>query len=169
MNRSDFLKAVAAGSALAACAPAIRRTLEYTHELAAPPDRVFPLLCPVREYEWIDGWQCRLVYSKSGVAEKDCVFTTESNGVTMVWTCSHYEPPQRIAYVAVGADAVVMHLEIALEPRDGRTLVHWKRTFTGLSEAGNRGVEQRDTSTEKRLEAQLEHFLKTGRILRGGH
>ena len=39
----------------------------------APPEVVFPLLCPVREYEWLEDWTCEMVFSESGVAEEDCV------------------------------------------------------------------------------------------------
>jgi hypothetical protein len=34
-----------------------RVTHTYTQKLDATPERVFPLLCPVREAEWADGWQ----------------------------------------------------------------------------------------------------------------
>lgn len=30
--------------------------LECANDVAAPADRLFPLLCLVREYEWIEGW-----------------------------------------------------------------------------------------------------------------
>src|ERR1039457_1890234 len=49
---------------------------EFTQTNPAPPERVFPLLCPVREADWLPGWQYRLIYSDSGVAELGCVFTT---------------------------------------------------------------------------------------------
>jgi hypothetical protein len=41
---------------------------EFVFEVAAPPDRVFPLLCPVRERDWLEGWEADMVYSASGVA-----------------------------------------------------------------------------------------------------
>lgn len=28
----------------------------YTQSLIAPPGKVFPLLCPVREKEWVSDW-----------------------------------------------------------------------------------------------------------------
>ena len=49
---------------------------EYTMRIDASPDRVFPLLCPRREYEWIPDWKSDIVFSESGFAERDCVFTT---------------------------------------------------------------------------------------------
>ena len=40
--------------------------------------KVFPLLCPVREADWIDGWNPVLVLTQSGFAEQDCVFITDA-------------------------------------------------------------------------------------------
>ena len=61
-----------------------RVTHSYTQQLIAPPDRVFPLLCPVREAEWIDGWQPVLVLTLGGFAEADCVFTTDAEPLDAV-------------------------------------------------------------------------------------
>ena len=44
----------------------VRRT--YRQHLVAPPDAVFPLLCPVRETEWVQGWDPTLVVTASGAA-----------------------------------------------------------------------------------------------------
>ncbi len=46
-----------------------RITRSYTQSLVAPPEKVMPLLCPVMEAEWIDGWDPVLVLSDSGVVE----------------------------------------------------------------------------------------------------
>lgn len=57
-------------------------------ELDARPEAVFPLLCPVREYDWFPEWRCLMVYSESGIAERDAMFLTRSpDGATEVeWT-----------------------------------------------------------------------------------
>lgn len=54
----------------------MRRTMHGTMRHPAPLERVFPLLCPVREREWLQGWDATMVCSESGVAEPGCVFTT---------------------------------------------------------------------------------------------
>ena len=38
----------------------------WEHQVAAPPEKIFPLLCPVREKEWIPGWHAETVYLASG-------------------------------------------------------------------------------------------------------
>ena len=45
-----------------------RVTRTCTQRLVAAPAAVFPLLCPVREADWIDGWNPPLAISSSGIA-----------------------------------------------------------------------------------------------------
>jgi hypothetical protein len=33
-----------------------RITRRHTQHIEAPPEHVFPLLCPVGEEDWLDGW-----------------------------------------------------------------------------------------------------------------
>ena len=53
-----------------------RVTHTYKQRLHGAMSKVFPLLCPVREAEWIDGWNPIVVLTQSGYAEQDCVFVT---------------------------------------------------------------------------------------------
>src|SRR6185295_14429492 len=64
----------------------------YRQQLCAPPAKVFPLLCPVREAEWADGWLPDLVISSSGVAERDCVFITPGEPEQALWYITRHEP-----------------------------------------------------------------------------
>ncbi len=47
----------------------------YVQRIDASPEAVFPLLCPVREGEWLEGWAetCEVIWSASGLAEPGCV------------------------------------------------------------------------------------------------
>jgi hypothetical protein len=53
-----------------------RRVHQHIQTNDAPPETVFPLLCPVREAEWVPEWKFKTIYSQSGVAEDGCVFLT---------------------------------------------------------------------------------------------
>ncbi len=53
-----------------------RISRSYTQQIHGTPGFVLTLLCPVREAEWIEGWDPIEVFSNSGLAEADCVFTT---------------------------------------------------------------------------------------------
>jgi hypothetical protein len=74
----------------------VRITHTYTQTLDGTPVEVLPLLCPVREVEWVPGWAPRLVLSASGVAEPDCVFTTPDAAAgpeaEAIWTVLAQDP-----------------------------------------------------------------------------
>ena len=55
---------------------AVRLEKDFKMLVPDEQDRVFPLLCPVRENEWLPYWSCEIIHSDSGKAEKDCVFIT---------------------------------------------------------------------------------------------
>ncbi len=131
---------------------------QYTQTNPASPEKVFPLLCPVREADWIPGWRYALIYSESGVAELGCVFTTHdptvesakyssrSNGYEQTsspttWICVDYDPAAfRVGYIWIKPDRVATELSIQLARTDGdRTSSHIRFRYTGLSPEGNRG------------------------------
>lgn len=64
----------------------------YTQHLIGSPETVFPLLCPVREAEWIQGWDPLFVVSDSGVAERDCTFVTSALPSNAIWYITRHEP-----------------------------------------------------------------------------
>lgn len=144
----------------------LRKRLVYAFTAPAGPERIFPLLCPVREYDWIPHWKCRLLYSESGVAEKDCVFRTcfKHRGREL-WTCYLYEPAERIGYLRKGAGRVV-RLEISLVPGGDETKMSWETTFTGLNWRGNRFIEKMTQEAYDNeagaLAAMLCRYLETG-------
>lgn len=148
-----------------------RMVQEYVRDLDASREKVFPLLCPVREYEWIEPWRCDLVYAASGVAEAGCVFRTDFPGDPgpEVWVVSRYEPSVRIEFVRVGPHRSVK-MEIVLEELPGgRTRSHWRHEHTGLDAAGNAWIAGHAEADYVRdmgvLLDMLAHFLDTGRML----
>jgi hypothetical protein len=152
-----------------------RTTHEFTQTNSAPPEQVFPLLCPVREAEWVPGWQYRLIYSRSGVAEAGCVFTTPNDdGSETFWVVTEYEPAAfRVAFAWVWPGMVATQLRIALERNpQGATSAHIRYTYTGLSPAGNQEVARYDRAWfEKKMrswEAAINHYLRTGKRIEAG-
>ena len=137
-----------------------RHVTDWTSELNAPPEAVFPLLCPVREYEWLEGWACEMIYSESGVAEANCIFETKFKGESATWTVSRYEPPKRIEFVVVTPQIQVCRLNISLEPCEKGTRLRWVRIFTGLSERGNEAIDSWKTLTDQALSEKIEYFVK---------
>ncbi len=169
MKRLQFLAAL--GAAAMAEIPVSgfrgkRAKTDYTHEVDAPPEKVFPLLCPVREYEWVEGWSCQMVFSESGVAEENCIFQRGGapHGLS-TWCVTRYEPPARIEFVVVSAD-MVTRLVITLERTGRGTRLHWMHLFTGLTDHGNAHIGDRTVEHDRALGEQLNYFLKTGKMLR---
>ncbi len=150
-----------------------RRELTYTTTLSAPPERVFPLLCPVREHDWIDGWRCLILHTVSGVAELDCVFRTDLDGDSL-WTVSRYEPPHRIEFVITTDVTLLSRLEITLAAENGdRTAITWRRVYTAVGPGGESRLEsvteEAFESRMRSLNQMLRHYLESGEMLRGGN
>jgi hypothetical protein len=151
--------------------PHVRVLLRHAMTLSAPPDRVFPLLCPTREYDWIEPWRCELLYSDSGVAELDCVFRTSfpDDGPPDTWVVSRYQPPSVIEFIRVNALRVIRYTIALRKTEGGRTEAEWTQLLTGLSAEGDDRVRAADRQAYTRkmllLQTMLNHYLVTGTIL----
>jgi hypothetical protein len=145
----------------------------YTQQLEGTPGQVFPLLCPVREYEWVNGWDPGLVVTESGAAELDCIFTTGDGDQQAVWVVTRYEPPGFIEFVKINPHEMVGRISIVLRP-DGsdRTFADVTYAFTALNDRGIVAVDAftADYYTEfmQEWEIELNHFLRTGTKLNQG-
>ena len=122
-----------------------REVARFTHRVSAPPARVFPLLCPVREHDWIPGWSARTIYSESGVAENNGVFLAQlpDRSEALFIVTRHDAQAGAVEYVVLRGGTHVEKLDLALTDNgDGSTTVSWTRTYTGLNEAGNAQIQQ---------------------------
>jgi hypothetical protein len=154
-----------------------RVTHQYTQHNVAPPEKVFPLLCPVLEATWVPGWQYRLIYSESGVAEMGCVFITPNEaGRETTWMVTEYDPASlRIGFAWVNPGLVAAQIRICLrrssgaQTSAGHTTALIQYVFTGLSTEGNREVEGYDQKWfEHKMqgwEAAINHYLRTGKAI----
>jgi len=142
----------------------------YIQINSATPERVFPLLCPVRESEWVPGWEYRLIYSASGVAEADCVFATPNkDGSETTWMVTEYDPARLgIAFAWVNPGLAAAQIRIRLEANSGGTTsARISYSYTGLSMEGNREVESYDEEWFRHKmqswETAINHYLNSGR------
>jgi len=138
--------------------------------MPATPEKIFPLLCPVREYDWIPSWRAQLIHSQTGIAEENCLFETRfpSDGSTL-WMCTRYEPPTRIEYTCFAQRGFVLRLKITLEGVTGGTRMTWIRSWHAYNAEGEAWLKQWSSDRyEKRMTAlmtELEHYLRTGTML----
>jgi hypothetical protein len=149
---------------------------EYTQTNAAPPEKVFPLLCPVREAEWVPGWEYRMIYTESGFAELGCIFATpnQEGAPETTWVMTIYDRVAfRVGFVWINPGLVAAEILIELKPAGrGETRAHIRYRYTGLSSEGNHIVEGYDEEwfLEKMRgwEAAINHYLRTGKKIEAG-
>jgi hypothetical protein len=150
-----------------------RAVKSYRQTIDAPPEVVFPLLCPVREAEWLDGWQYSMIYSAAGLVEEGAVFTTANPGEeNTVWVVTRHDPEARfVEFTRFTPRCKTCVLRIRVAPFDeGRSYVDVTYTYTSIAPAGNQFLES--WTQESFLEAvvfwerSMNHFLKTGSRLR---
>ncbi len=153
-----------------------RITRTYTQHIEAPPARVFPLLCPVREGEWLDGWadEVEMIHSDTGLAEDGCVFRTRTPGrPETVWMIIRHDAVEKVVeFARVCAGLVATRLRIVVEPgQDDSSSVRITYTFTPLSGEGREFAEKNYSETTFRedmafWEDSMNHWLRTGEVLR---
>jgi hypothetical protein len=149
-----------------------RITMSYRQTISAPPGVVFPLLCPVREAEWLDGWKYEVIHSESGLAEEGCVFSTPGDGeADTVWIVSKYDKVNHlIDFTRFTPGSRICVLTVAVTPKsDEDSNVDISYTYTGITANGNAWV---DNFTEdnfldavKFWERSMNYFLETGERL----
>jgi hypothetical protein len=144
-----------------------RATRSYTQHLVAAPDAVFPLLCPVREAEWVPGWDPLLVVSNSGLAERDCVFTTGAEPADATWYVTRHEPEAWfVEMIKITPDVTACRLTIQLRASGAGSEADVTYTHTSLGPRGDSFVASFTEEFYRALmqdwESRLNHFLEHG-------
>ena len=144
----------------------------HTVTLAADAEVVFPLLCPVREEQWVTGWEddtYELVYSSSGFNEEGCIFRSSyPDGNDSLWIATKFDAQSYRVEFVVHSELLVRKVDIRLNSRsDCSSNATFAFTLTAISPKGNAVVDSySDAAHQKSVEqlsAMLNHFLKTGK------
>lgn len=146
----------------------------YLQRLVAAPAEVFPLLCPVREADWIEGWAPVEVWSRSGVAEADCVFTTAAPAGgprDAIWYVTRHEPASGfVEMLKITPGVTACRLGIQLRSAAAGCEASVTYTHTSLGPEGDLFVaaftEEHYRQFMQDWEARLNHYLRTGEALR---
>jgi hypothetical protein len=144
-----------------------RATHTYRQRLCASAARVFPLLCPVREIEWADGWLPELVISSSGIAERDCVFITPDKPSKAVWYITRHEPENWfVEMLKIVPGVTACRLEIQLTPNGDECFADVTYSHTSIGAAGDKFVAKFTANFYQRFmqawETELNDFIKSG-------
>ncbi|THB77412.1 MAG: hypothetical protein D3926_15535 [Desulfobacteraceae bacterium] len=147
-----------------------RKIQVCTQKFNSPREKVFHQLCPTRELDWINGWECDLVYTTTGYVEPDCIFRTspENSVGEGLWIFTNYVLNEKVEIVRIIGNCLVMHMRITLaDDGDGTSTGTWHMTLTALNEEGNAIIEampEENAEIQKVIQG-LEHFLNTGDLV----
>ena len=149
-----------------------RVTRSHIQIINAEPSKVHALICPVREAEWLDGWDCDLIFSQSGFAEAGCVFISRNPGEKeTIWLITRRDDQNYLTeFVRVTPESRIAFLTVRIEDGGNHTSrMHIAYTFTALTEEGNQFIEnfteENFVKDMKFWEATMNHYLETGRAL----
>ncbi len=147
-----------------------RVTRSYTQHLVGKPAEVFPLLCPVREADWIEGWDPLLVVSSSGLAEPDCVFMTAATPNDAIWYVTRHEAATGFVEMLKITPAVTAcRLTIQLRPAPEGSAAVITYSHTSLGPEGDVFVasftEDYFVKFMQDWEARLNHYQRHGSAL----
>jgi len=147
----------------------------YTQSIKGKPEQVFPLLCPVRETDWIPGWTTDWVISNSGLAERDCIFQTpprpDAGGTASIWVITdHDREAYEVEMIKVTPGFTIGKLEISLSSQGptttNATIVY---EFTSLGPLGDTYLETFTAEWYEKFmrvwERQMNHYLETGELI----
>ena len=150
-----------------------QRTHNYTQINYGNIEDVFHLLCPVREKDWLDGWDYTMIQSKSGVIEKDCVFTTPHHGeFETIWhVTQHDKLNYKVEFLRITPEENVVRINIRLKRIDEQqTKVFIDYQYTALNENQNNFIntelEQTFIESMQWWEKAINHYLETGEMLK---
>jgi len=149
----------------------VRATRSYTQRLVADPTAVFPLLCPVREADWIEGWDPPWVASSSGFAEPDCVFITSAEPVDAVWYITRHEPATGfVEMLKITPGVTACRLTIQLRPAPGGSEAAITYSHTSLGPDGDAFValftEEFYRKFMQDWESRINYYLRHGTALK---
>ena len=146
---------------------------KYCQTINATPEKIFPLLCPVREAEWLDGWKYEMIYSESGLVEEGCVFSTShEKEEDTVWIVTLHDPENyKVEFTRFTHQSRVCVLKIAVRPKDrNSSFVDISYKYTTITPAGNKFIdhftEEEFLEAVKFWEDSMNYFLKTGKRLK---
>ncbi len=147
--------------------PPNRVTRTYLQHLVGEPGLVFPLLCPVREADWIEGWDPLRVITGSGVAEPDCVFETAATPGNATWYVTRHEPANGfVEMIKITPQVTACRLSIQLRPVSTGTEAAVTYTHTSLGPSGDAFVasftEDYYGQFMRDWESRMNHYLTHG-------
>ncbi len=151
--------------------PPNRVSRTFTQRLVGVPSDVFPLLCPVREADWIEGWDPVSVITSSGVAESDCVFVTAGAPDDAIWYVTQHDAARGfLEMLKITPRVTACRLTIQLRAVGAACEADVTYRHTSLGPAGDALVASFTDADYRQFmqdwEARLNHYLACGNALK---
>lgn len=119
----------------------LRKEFTHTIYIKGRCKAVFKAFCPEAEKKWVSGWESTMLYSKSGIAEKNCVFTTtQQNMPENIWICSIYDVGREVEYVRTTPGQLISVINITTRQLGEKTECTVKYVHTALTAAGTQYI-----------------------------
>lgn len=150
-----------------------RLVRNYRQTLDGGKDEIFSLLCPVREKEWLNGWDYKMVYSESGLAEKGCIFETDNDFGTYQWVMTQYNREDYVVqFVKFIQGHMIVIIDINLiDAEESRVYCDITYTFTVMDDQTAETMHKDNTESVfnghmKLWEESMNYYLSTGQMLK---
>jgi hypothetical protein len=131
---------------------------------------VFPLLCPVIEYKWINGWKCKLIHFPNGKVEKDCVFCEIMTAPFLMgniagktkWTVILFDPINNKIHFRLDNKLSTSYLKIELNHNEiDKTECFMEFNYKPITKKGDRFINQGGETKIRFFISALGAMLKT--------
>lgn len=145
------------------------KTIITKKNFKAKQEDVFNQLCPTRELDWIDGWECDIVHTTTGYAQKDCIFTTPKTNIfgEGTWVFTEYIPNDKVELIIVN-EATLQKMSIGVKKiTNNLSEATWTVNIIALNNEGNNIIDSLGESIpalDKAING-LEYFLENGKLL----
>jgi hypothetical protein len=151
----------------------VRKVHSCTQVWEGTRDKVFPLLCPVKENDWTPGWDPKLVISNSGVIEQECLFVEEDTPSDAIWVVSKHDPDKfEVEMYRIVPEVIVGRFAVTLITEEvNTTIASISYEQTALSEAGEKIVNEFSAESfaefMDEFSLAINHYLTTGMMIEG--
>ncbi|BDY04772.1 hypothetical protein [Ferrimonas sp. YFM] len=124
-----------------------RQSKQYRGEIRSShsASEVFPLMCPVREREWVPGWDPLMVWSNSGRVESDCVFTTQEPAGPATWYVLESDPEKgQLELLKTLPEQLLTRIRIGVCPAPQGCVIQLNYLYTAIGPRGDKQLERLD-------------------------
>ena len=151
----------------------VRKMHRCTQVWEGTRDEVFPLLCPVKEKDWVPDWDPKLVISNSGVMEQECLFVEEDTPSDAIWVVSKHDPVKfEVAMYRIVPEVIVGRFAVTLLSEEGNTTnasVSYEQTALGKDgeKIVNEFTAESFAEFMDEFTLAINHYLTTGKMIEG--